>query len=143
MRKANHTKAPTLSTDRVFVDPHFPLDVSTWVEHPDYPMHGHEFSEIVIIAEGSGINVVRNDEFPLRAGDVFVIHGESQHAYRDTKNLTVINVTYDPRILAPIWTSRSSPATRRSSSSSQPFAKEATTINTCSSTWLNSSRSGP
>ncbi|MDR1281549.1 MAG: helix-turn-helix domain-containing protein [Opitutaceae bacterium] len=93
-------KPVKVERELVFTHPDFPLDVSTWEKHPDYPPHTHDFSEIVIIAQGTGFNVVGEEEFPLGAGDVFVLHGERPHGYRNTRNLTVINVTYDPALLA-------------------------------------------
>ncbi len=86
--------------DLVFSHPDFPLDVSTWENHPDYPLHTHNFSEIVIIAQGTGFNLIGNEEFPLTAGDVFILHGSRPHGYRSTNNLTVINIIYDPVLLA-------------------------------------------
>lgn len=77
----------------------FPLDVSTWENHPDYPLHTHDFSEIAIILEGAGINRVGDQEFPLVAGNVFVMHGARPHAYQKTKKLTVTNITFDLSLL--------------------------------------------
>jgi AraC family L-rhamnose operon transcriptional activator RhaR len=92
-------KSLKISRNDVFGDRNLPLDVSTWKNHPDYPLHIHDFSEIAIILEGSGINRVGDQEFPLAAGNVFVIHGTRPHAYLKTKNLTVTNITFDPLLL--------------------------------------------
>lgn len=42
----------------VFGDGDFPLNVATWQNHPDYPLHVHDFSEIVIVLGGRAINVI-------------------------------------------------------------------------------------
>ncbi len=83
----------------VFRSPDFPLDVSTWENHPDYPMITHDFCEIAIVLRGTAIKVVDKQEFPLKAGDVFALQGGRPHAYRNTRNLTVINITYDQALL--------------------------------------------
>lgn len=83
----------------VFADENFPLDVSTWKNHPDYPMHTHDFSEIVIVIEGSGINMVGEEEFRINAGDLFVLDGRHPHGYRETKDLALINITFDRSLL--------------------------------------------
>lgn len=83
----------------VFRDRHFPLDVLILDDHPDYPLHAHDFSLIVIVLHGSGVNVVGKEEFPVKAGDVFVHHGGRPHGYRATHNLGVINVVYEPSLL--------------------------------------------
>jgi AraC-like DNA-binding protein/quercetin dioxygenase-like cupin family protein len=83
----------------MFRDRNFPLDVFILENHPDYPLHVHDFSVIVIILHGSGINVVGKEEFPVKAGDVFVHHGGRPHGYRATRHLGVINLVYDPSLL--------------------------------------------
>jgi AraC-like DNA-binding protein len=92
-------KSLRIPRDVVFGKRKFPLDVSTWVNHPDYPLHTHDFSEIAIILEGSGINRIGDQEFPLVAGNVFVMHGARPHAYKNTNHLTVTNITFDPALL--------------------------------------------
>jgi AraC-like DNA-binding protein len=91
-----------ISREIVFGNRAFPLDVATWRNHPDYPLHTHDFSEIAIILEGSGINRVGNQEFPLVAGNVFVMHGARPHAYEETRHLTVTNITFDPSLLSNV-----------------------------------------
>jgi len=85
--------------DLIFHDRNFPLDVMILEKHPDYPFVTHDFSQIVIVLHGTGINVVGKECFSLKAGDVFVLHGNRPHAYRETKNLSLINVIYDPSLL--------------------------------------------
>jgi len=86
----------------VFPERNFPLDVHILDNHPDYPLHVHEFTVIVIVSHGRGINVVGKEEFPVKAGDVFVHHGGRPHGYRDTKNLGVINVIYEQSLLQKV-----------------------------------------
>jgi AraC-like DNA-binding protein/quercetin dioxygenase-like cupin family protein len=68
-------------------------------EHPDYPEHSHEFTELVVVYEGSGINCVDSFEYPMRAGDVFVIHEGARHSYRETEHLHLCNVIFDSSLL--------------------------------------------
>jgi AraC family L-rhamnose operon transcriptional activator RhaR/AraC family L-rhamnose operon regulatory protein RhaS len=95
-------KAVKFEKELVFTDRNFPLAVFILDDHPDYPQHVHDFSEIVIISHGRGVNVVGNEEFPLKAGDVFVHHGGRAHGYRDTVNLGLINVIYEPSLLQKV-----------------------------------------
>ncbi|QSH41060.1 AraC family transcriptional regulator [Lentisphaerota bacterium ZTH] len=57
--------------------------------------HYHDFSELVIITEGSGVQVVNNIEYPVAAGDVFLIQGFSKHYFKSRESLSQINVMYD------------------------------------------------
>lgn len=83
----------------VFRDRNFPLDIFVLEEHPDYPLHIHDFSEIVIVFRGRGINTIGMEEFPIKAGDVFVHHGTRPHGYRATEHLGLINIIFDQSLL--------------------------------------------
>ena len=89
-----------IAQEYVFGKNGFPMDVSTWNQHGDYPRHTHDFSEIAVIAEGTGTMEVADQTIPFHAGDVFVLHGNRPHAYVDTHNLTLINITYLPQLVA-------------------------------------------
>lgn len=73
----------------------FFIDVMDVPEHPDYPEHHHDFTELVIVYEGSGVNCVDGFEYPMVAGDVFVIHSGRRHLYKDTDHLHLCNVLFD------------------------------------------------
>ncbi|MBN1511254.1 MAG: helix-turn-helix domain-containing protein [Phycisphaerae bacterium] len=57
--------------------------------------HRHPFEELVLVTEGSGRHWVNKSEYPVRAGDVFVLLGDTRHCYTQVDNLHVINVLYD------------------------------------------------
>ncbi len=64
-----------------------------------YPLHTHDFSELVIILGGSGTHITKFSRFELFAGDVFVINGETAHGYENLTNLHLINILYRPELL--------------------------------------------
>lgn len=64
-----------------------------------YPLHTHDFSELVIILGGMGTHVTRYSRFKLITGDVFVINGETAHGYENPKNLHLVNIMYRPELL--------------------------------------------
>ncbi len=92
-------KPVRIDGEHVFGKDGFPLDVSTWKQHGDYPSHTHSFSEIAIILEGTGTTDVDGQLFYFHAGDAFVLHGRRPHAYLNTHDLTLINITYDPMVM--------------------------------------------
>ncbi|MEM0965359.1 MAG: helix-turn-helix domain-containing protein [Verrucomicrobiota bacterium] len=75
------------------------MNVATWHNHPDYPLHVHNFSEIVVVLGGTAINVINKESFSIGAGDVFVLHGNRPHGLRDTKELSLVNVIFDRSLL--------------------------------------------
>ena len=72
-----------------------PLCVSVPKGEPDGLIHDHDFTELVVVLGGSGLHLAAPDPYPLQAGDVFVIHENTRHAYRDAFSLKSINVIFD------------------------------------------------
>ncbi|MEI8138969.1 MAG: helix-turn-helix domain-containing protein [bacterium] len=58
-------------------------------------LHAHEFSELVIITGGHGNHFTETGKFPVSTGDVFVIDPGLAHGYRDTHNLSLINILFN------------------------------------------------
>lgn len=63
---------------------------------PAFDVHGHEYSELVIIFGGTAIHVTEQGNYPLAAGDVFVINGATKHGYEAMAALDICNIGYDP-----------------------------------------------
>lgn len=68
-----------------------------------YPLHNHDFSELVIVYEGTGTHFSPQSAHRIFAGDVFVINGTAEHGYRDTENLCLINILFLPETLVSIF----------------------------------------
>jgi AraC-like DNA-binding protein len=58
--------------------------------------HRHDFCELVIVTQGSAMHWLEGHNFPVTAGDVFLLQGQQRHYFHDRKNLNLINVMYDP-----------------------------------------------
>ncbi|MHB9023653.1 MAG: helix-turn-helix domain-containing protein [Armatimonadota bacterium] len=84
-----------------YSDPQFPLSILPVYNSAGYPLHAHDFTELVIIREGWGIHVLGEFEYPIQAGDVFVVAGENVHAYLETHGLGLVNVLFKPDLLDP------------------------------------------
>jgi AraC family L-rhamnose operon transcriptional activator RhaR/AraC family L-rhamnose operon regulatory protein RhaS len=61
--------------------------------------HTHDFSELVVILAGHGRHEVGREIYDISAGDVFVLLGDASHCYPEVKNLSLINILYDPATL--------------------------------------------
>ncbi|MEN8254410.1 MAG: helix-turn-helix domain-containing protein [Verrucomicrobiota bacterium] len=92
-------KIPIIHRSYAFEHADFPMGINFNKYHPDYPEHSHEFSELVIIKYGTGINVVNGVNYRLAAGDVFVIPKGSVHEYRETDHLGSYNIYFDNKQL--------------------------------------------
>lgn len=98
MRYISHIAKPGKHKRSTYLDD-FLIKVQDIPEHPSYPKHTHDFSELVIVYEGYGINHVDGFEYPISAGDVFVIHAGQIHAYNESDHLHLINVLFDPAVI--------------------------------------------
>lgn len=85
-----------LEKSRYFRASGCPIDVFRIRNHEDSTEHAHEFSEIVVVLGGSGIHFTGGEEYPITAGDVFVLTGTRAHGYRACRKLHLVNILYDP-----------------------------------------------
>jgi AraC-like DNA-binding protein len=58
--------------------------------------HRHDFCELVIVTQGSAMHWLERSDFPVTAGDVFLLQGQQSHYFHDRQNLELINIMYDP-----------------------------------------------
>ena len=86
----------TLRIKDWFGSPGFPLSIVRKVPQEPFTLHGHEFSEIVIVFGGSALHVEGGESRPVTAGDVFVVGGSEAHDYRQIKDLQLVNVLFRP-----------------------------------------------
>ncbi len=77
----------------------FNFCVSRMTLNADYAPHQHDFNELEIILSGSAINSVNGFEFPVGAGDLFVIGREARHEIRQVDSLELYNIAYDASAL--------------------------------------------
>jgi len=87
------------ASSEFFEEPGFPVSVRRVMRHNPLTKHRHDFHELVLIYSGAGRHIAGNDDYPITAGDVFVIKGDIAHAYRDTKALGLMNILFRPQRL--------------------------------------------
>ena len=57
--------------------------------------HSHDFCELVIVTGGSGMHCLEGSDFPVTAGDVFLLQGRQRHYFHQRVDLELINIMYD------------------------------------------------
>lgn len=87
-----------LKQSRLFSDAGLPLAV-TELRQIDLALHRHDFTELVIVSNGTGDQLFDDENFPIIAGDAFVIDVEHAHGYRNTSGLQIANVMFDEPFL--------------------------------------------
>jgi AraC-like DNA-binding protein len=68
-----------------------------------FPLHEHEFGEIVIVMSGNGWHVLNDEPQFITCGEIFYIRPEDRHAFEEVNELCLTNVIYRPsdRLLRP------------------------------------------
>ncbi|MHC4873907.1 MAG: AraC family ligand binding domain-containing protein, partial [Planctomycetota bacterium] len=85
---------PSPKFSKRFKDNFSQLAIVTMIHQEKLHLHNHDFSELVIITGGTGTHYTEDYEYEISAGDVFVIQSPQTHGYKDTVNLSLINVIY-------------------------------------------------
>ncbi len=72
--------------------------------------HFHDFCELVLITAGSTIHRIDGEEFPVSAGDLFLIQGHVRHHFAERGRIGMLNVQFDPdRLPLPFHSLRQIP----------------------------------
>lgn len=79
----------------VFRHPGFALGIFPSPEQGLMDYHIHEnFSELVLVTEGTGEHEIAGRRYPIVAGDIFLVSGDQVHCYSDGYGLSLINVVF-------------------------------------------------
>lgn len=57
--------------------------------------HYHDFAEIVLVVSGHGVQNIDGRDFPVQAGDVFLLNGYTEHYFSKRENLVLYNLQFD------------------------------------------------
>jgi AraC-like DNA-binding protein len=68
-----------------------------------FPLHSHDFAELVIVLSGSGIHFTEGAEYRIMPGDVFVIENGFSHGFKKLDNLRLYNIIFAPQILKQVF----------------------------------------
>lgn len=88
---------------RIQANPINHISITTgFLDGDDWPMHTHDFNELVIITDGHAMQCINEEKFFISAGDVFVIKGNDKHGFQDAKGLQIFNMGYPNDIFQPL-----------------------------------------
>lgn len=105
-----------LTRSSYFADERLPLKLVRRTPQPPYPLHTHEFAELVVVFSGSGTHFTETGEQTVTSGDVFIIDGNNAHGFRNLNDLMLVNILFDPdRLSVPKTELEAIPAVRRQS----------------------------
>lgn len=78
-------------------EPDFPVHLQYGYHNEDLYVHTHaDFSELVIVLDGSAEHLVNGERYPIAKGDVFVVSESTAHGFSHTENLVICNLMFQP-----------------------------------------------
>lgn len=83
-----------LHGDEFFVSPEATVAIEPRLPQNDFPEHYHDFWEIVLVENGSGIHVFNDQPFTLCSGTVCFVRADDHHLFESVDRLNLINVLY-------------------------------------------------
>ncbi len=91
--------SPLLRSNMIFSHEDFHLELLERSPQKPYPLHSHDFYELVIVTSGSGVHFTEHAEYQILPGDVFVLEAGYSHGYSKTEELYLYNIIFDRAIL--------------------------------------------
>lgn len=73
-----------------------------WNDYTFIP-HYHDFSEMVLVTGGEGVQNINGVDFSLRQGDLFLLDDQTRHFFRKSENFSLLNLLFDRRTLCLPW----------------------------------------
>lgn len=66
---------------------------------PDVPPHTHDYFEIEVILEGTGVHILNNRECEIQKGDILILTPTDYHQVKTNGDLLLWNVSFDEATL--------------------------------------------
>ena len=73
-----------------------------WHDYTFVP-HSHDFSEMVLVTGGQGVQNIDGVDFSLSQGDLFLLDDQTAHFFQKSENFSLLNLLFDRRALRLPW----------------------------------------
>jgi AraC-like DNA-binding protein/mannose-6-phosphate isomerase-like protein (cupin superfamily) len=112
---------------REYLQAGFPLYIDE-LEQKAIHSHAHEFFEMVYVRRGRGTHVIGNQNFAIRAGDLFIIHPQEPHQFEPEPGTTlrIFNVLWEPKLVRQLLRARDTMLSSASLPYIEPLLKPGT-----------------
>jgi AraC-like DNA-binding protein/mannose-6-phosphate isomerase-like protein (cupin superfamily) len=77
-------------------DASFRFNITVVKHQGAFPIHSHEYVELVIVLSGRAMHLTNYGNHALEDGDVVVINRHTRHGFSEAHDLTLCNIMYDP-----------------------------------------------
>ena len=84
------------------VGKHIGISHYGWNDYTYIP-HSHDFSEMVLITAGKGVQNINGVDFTLQQGDLFLLDDQTAHFFQKSEDFSLLNLLFDRRTLGLPW----------------------------------------
>jgi AraC-like DNA-binding protein len=85
-----------LDSRKYWSDVHVPIQFEFRNPQSPFPLHIHDFHEIVFIYSGKATHLTANGDYDVQSGDFISIKPDQAHGYKNVRNLVLMNVLIKP-----------------------------------------------
>lgn len=87
-----------------FSEEAFPFDMQINPIYEDFPVHTHDFTELVVITNGRATHQIDNESYEIHTGDVYLLNKRIRHGFTHVNNLALCNIMFQPeKLLLPMF----------------------------------------
>jgi AraC-like DNA-binding protein len=81
-----------LDSRKYWSDSRLPIQFEFRDPQSPFPLHTHDFHEIVLVYSGRAIHISPGEDFELQSGDILSIKPGQVHGFKNIKNLVLMNI---------------------------------------------------
>ena len=85
-----------LETRKYWEDPHLPIQFEFRNPQTPFPLHVHDFHELVLVYSGRATHLTANGNSDIQAGDFLNVKLGQAHGYKNLNNLILMNILIQP-----------------------------------------------
>lgn len=83
-----------LRTEDYFLTDKNTVTVAERSPQPAFPLHHHDFDELVIVWRGNGLHLWNDVPYRITCGDLFYVSARDRHSYESVHDLELDNILY-------------------------------------------------
>lgn len=88
------TRGLKLQTEDYFLTDKQAVRVAERHPQPDFPLHHHDFEELVIVWRGNGLHLWNDVPYRITRGDLFYVSASDRHSYESVNDLGLDNILF-------------------------------------------------
>jgi len=85
-----------LDSRKYWIDPYIPIQFEFRNPQSPFPLHIHDFHELVLVYSGSATHLTVNEDRDIQGGDFVSVKLGQAHGYKNVRNIVLMNILLKP-----------------------------------------------